>query len=373
MLAFAFLTLVCFSPTAEGSKGGKCTQGDCVNGFGTFKYKDKSVYEGDFKNGLREGAGTLRSRDWEMMAAWRQDELEGDVVIEFIRGKHKGRIYSGGYQLGSGYNGFGLLSMKNGESIEGFFRSGKLMGQAIHRAKNGRIIRQGLYLHGRFIRNEIVQFSEKDRDGASTEDGSIVSTTGLTMLRACRGELKNWELEPVAVDPTQKRRIDEAYERKLSQLREINSSIKELAKQIDPKALQSERRLAVTSSGSSIASMSKALNKKQEEQSKRIIEIEKTLLPLRKEKRRLQNEIDGLVSRSQERNLQKGPKQSTTCKTFLENSRDQIPKSCIPRSIEEEQLAMILVKELEEIPEQLHLESEQLFNSAMQKIFPCGN
>ena len=58
---------------------------------------------------------------------------------------------------------------------------------------------------------------------------------------------------------------------------------------------------------------------------------------------------------------------------LLVNARDQIIKSCVPENVEEEQLAMILVKELEEIPEQLHLDSKKLFDEAMQNIFPCNS
>ena len=37
----------------------QCIQGDCIIGFGKILYEDNNSYEGYFKNGLKNGEGTL--------------------------------------------------------------------------------------------------------------------------------------------------------------------------------------------------------------------------------------------------------------------------------------------------------------------------
>jgi hypothetical protein len=37
---------------------GKCIQGDCVNGVGTFVYQDGTRYVGEWRDGKQHGQGT---------------------------------------------------------------------------------------------------------------------------------------------------------------------------------------------------------------------------------------------------------------------------------------------------------------------------
>jgi hypothetical protein len=51
-----FFLAVCLLPTQGLSE---CLQGDCANGKGTFVAANGRRYEGEFKNGLANGSGTL--------------------------------------------------------------------------------------------------------------------------------------------------------------------------------------------------------------------------------------------------------------------------------------------------------------------------
>ena len=53
----SFLFIVSFFTFSSFSQ--TCLEGDCINGIGTLKNKDKSVYVGEFKDSLFHGKGTL--------------------------------------------------------------------------------------------------------------------------------------------------------------------------------------------------------------------------------------------------------------------------------------------------------------------------
>jgi len=52
----SILLLVCLSST---NILGKCIQGDCKNGQGTFTFSDGSKYGGEWKDDKRDGQGTI--------------------------------------------------------------------------------------------------------------------------------------------------------------------------------------------------------------------------------------------------------------------------------------------------------------------------
>lgn len=56
---------------------GKCKSGDCVNGKGKWVTKEYT-YEGDFKNGLREGYGVCRYKNGDIYDGdWKKDLKDG--------------------------------------------------------------------------------------------------------------------------------------------------------------------------------------------------------------------------------------------------------------------------------------------------------
>jgi hypothetical protein len=93
---FIFLVSFVFISAQLAFSG--CISGDCINGTGTFEFKDGDVYEGEWSNGQLNGKGKLTS--------------------------HAGGYYEGHFTVGK-YNGQGTLVTADGETISGEFKDNK--------------------------------------------------------------------------------------------------------------------------------------------------------------------------------------------------------------------------------------------------------
>ena len=78
-------------------------------------------YEGEWKNNMADGEGTLRTADG--------TKYKG----HFVKGKEDGK---------------GVLEDKNGVRYDGFFKQGKKHGAFVETDKNGNVIRKGVYKFG---------------------------------------------------------------------------------------------------------------------------------------------------------------------------------------------------------------------------------
>lgn len=101
------------------------TDGLVFHGKGTLTYKDKTVYEGDFVEGVKEGNGSLIYPDgtkyWGDIT---KGEIEGEG--EFIW--NNGYYYKGGIKNGI-FNGKGVLKAPNGSRYNGDFLNGVYHGK----------------------------------------------------------------------------------------------------------------------------------------------------------------------------------------------------------------------------------------------------
>ena len=90
----SILLLVCFSST---NIFGKCIQGDCKNGQGTFTYPDGREYIGEWKDGKKHGYGTMTSPDGsKYVGKWKDDKRDGQGTIIYPDGKKwVGRVKDG--------------------------------------------------------------------------------------------------------------------------------------------------------------------------------------------------------------------------------------------------------------------------------------
>jgi len=68
---------------------GQCISGDCSNEFGTYRFPNGDVYEGNWRGGLMHGEGTYTSSDGEMIkSSWENGleiievEIEKEIEIE---------------------------------------------------------------------------------------------------------------------------------------------------------------------------------------------------------------------------------------------------------------------------------------------------
>jgi len=101
-----------------------CIAGDCVNGIGTFKYKDGSKYTGKFKNGKRHGQGSLEMSNGTVYTGLsKADVFSGEGTILYSSGdKYVGEIQN------NKRNGQGAYTFANGLTSIGEWKDNKTVG-----------------------------------------------------------------------------------------------------------------------------------------------------------------------------------------------------------------------------------------------------
>jgi len=99
---FLILFVLFLTPTLTLGAEEECIEGDCINGQGTIEYSWKK-YEGEFKNGLPNGQGSLKNKN------------NGKIYVgEFKDGQRHGRGVEG-YPGSDGKVGYWLYDMYVGE------------------------------------------------------------------------------------------------------------------------------------------------------------------------------------------------------------------------------------------------------------------
>ena len=115
----------------DGKLDGKCVEGDCVNGKGTFEFTNGDKYVGEFKDGLMYGQGTMTYS--------------------------YGNVYVGEFKDGW-ENGQGTYTFDNGTKYVGEFKDGLMYGQGtmtyddgskyVGEWKDAQLDGQGTYTYG---------------------------------------------------------------------------------------------------------------------------------------------------------------------------------------------------------------------------------
>ena len=113
----------------------QCLEGDCVNGFGEYKYPTGAIYKGLWKDGNRSGKGETISVNGEQYTGnYEDDSRSGLGIYSFPSGE----TYSGEWRNDLRH-GFGELLYQNGiTKYVGFFLNGKITGQGIKTYANGK-------------------------------------------------------------------------------------------------------------------------------------------------------------------------------------------------------------------------------------------
>lgn len=104
----------------------KCLSGNCLNGYGKYRFANGSTYEGNFVNGRASGKGHIVNTDG------------SSYVGEFVSGKMEGKgIYL--YANGNTYNGGWLNNVKSGQGTQTSKASDELyVGQFANDKRNGK-------------------------------------------------------------------------------------------------------------------------------------------------------------------------------------------------------------------------------------------
>ena len=110
-----------------------CIEGDCINGTGTFEYKDGSKYAGEWKDGKINGEGTKTNKDGQKyVGEWKDNKPNGQGTFTWPDGKK----YIGEFKDDK-FNGQGTLTTPVGSKYVGEFKDGKRNGQGIFTASDG--------------------------------------------------------------------------------------------------------------------------------------------------------------------------------------------------------------------------------------------
>ena len=111
----------------------ECTQGDCVNGEGTFVFSTGHTYTGAFKNGKRNGDGVLlMPGNRKIVGVWENNEL-----VRGTYSKPDGTTYEGQWRFRE-RNGQGTLTFPDGRKYTGAFKSDRRHGQGTMTYPDGR-------------------------------------------------------------------------------------------------------------------------------------------------------------------------------------------------------------------------------------------
>ena len=123
-----------------------CLSGDCKNGFGKAVYADGGIYEGMWKNGLRNGKGTYTDKTFIYTGDWKEGLQEGqgeNKTIDYYNEKPEvTAIHTGTFSKGE-LNGAGksieYIGRGSGQMIvtcEGNFKDGQLFGKGTQIVKS---------------------------------------------------------------------------------------------------------------------------------------------------------------------------------------------------------------------------------------------
>ncbi len=124
------------SNTNEYSITGECISGDCQNGIGTANITADSKYTGEWKNGLKDGQGTLtmissNGDKLEYEGQFKDDKMDGKGTLVASNGKYIGEWKDGKR------NGQGTMLSSNGDKYIGEWKDDNMNGQGTATWANG--------------------------------------------------------------------------------------------------------------------------------------------------------------------------------------------------------------------------------------------
>ena len=148
MMKHLILSLLFIISIFSANAFAQCTEGNCENGQGTYKYSNGDKYKGQWKNNRLDGQGTLTYLDGsKYVGQWKNHQRQGQGTYIYpdgskYIGQHKdGQRHGQGtyiYPDGSKYvgqfkdgqmNGQGTLTYLDGRKYVGQFKDGQLDGQ----------------------------------------------------------------------------------------------------------------------------------------------------------------------------------------------------------------------------------------------------
>ena len=159
---FLFFLFINNAMAAEG-----CTEGNCYNGRGTFKWSSGNEYSGTFKNGSRDGEGVFTFANGDKYIGEYKAGKRNGMGIYFF---NDGMKYEGEY-VDDIRSGFGIFTMTNGARYEGEYKDGMKHGQGKFFFPDGKVV-NGAWRFGAFV--------EPDST-TNVNNGSVAAAYSLTI------------------------------------------------------------------------------------------------------------------------------------------------------------------------------------------------
>lgn len=145
----------------------ECTDGDCVNGQGTMNYATGHKYTGEFKDGIRNGAGVLNLPGGrKIVGVWENNEMKSGTYTE-----PDGTVYDGQWKFRE-RNGQGTLTFPDGRKYVGEFKSGRRHGRGTMTFPDGREY-VGDFFQGKRDGNGILTYPDGRKYTGQFKDGQI--------------------------------------------------------------------------------------------------------------------------------------------------------------------------------------------------------
>ena len=144
-LTMLLLASLCLMPGNSWAKDGKCLEGNCENGKGTFEYGTGLKYVGDWQNGKEHGQGRMTMTNGSTYEGEYKDGRPHGYGIYHL---WDGSKYDGEWQDGLA-EGHGLETKPNGSSYEGHWRNGLPNGYGVSTYGGGED-KEGYWVDGEF-------------------------------------------------------------------------------------------------------------------------------------------------------------------------------------------------------------------------------
>ena len=138
------INLLLFAIALPSGLQAQCMRGNCTDGRGQYKFKDKSNYEGQFKNGYLHGKGTLVFNEGKYTGQFKRNRRDGEGKIMF----NSGDSYIGQFKQNL-FHGKGKFTYANGDVYKGHWSDGKKEGFGTYIFKNSDVYK------GEFVNDKI--------------------------------------------------------------------------------------------------------------------------------------------------------------------------------------------------------------------------
>ena len=113
------LSLLFISSIFSASAFAQCTEGNCENGQGTYKYSNGDKYKGQWKNNRLDGQGTITYLDGsKYVGQFKDGQMNGQGTLIYL----DGRKYVGQFKNGQ-MNGQGTLTYLGGSKYVGQWKN----------------------------------------------------------------------------------------------------------------------------------------------------------------------------------------------------------------------------------------------------------